>query len=220
MSTDPDHQEDVLAELEKLEASARARRKRNARMLRAGAVVVAATFLFFMRAELRYALQPKAAADLGGPLEYNLQLEGSPRYVKIDGVPGGQAATVSHMGKQLRVFGLLGSNVVVVQDLGETTPEEAPTRGAPFKVSGKLVRDDDAVELHNVFNILEASGVVARIDGHLYALWAGEVPRQGWALPLELLAIAVFLLINFRAAHRMERPLPGFTDDDSPPGEP
>ena len=43
----------------------------------------------------------------------------------------------------------------------------------------------------------------------------GEVPRKDWALPLELLGILGFVLVNFRAAHKMEHPLPTVDFDAS-----
>lgn len=212
MTSESPHQQELLEELEKLEAGSRARKARNARALRLGALAVAASFVFFLRNDLRYAVQPATPVDLGGPLEFNLDREASQRYAKIQAVPGGQAANVTHMGRQLRVFALLGTNVTVVQDLS-TGSSQPPVRGTPIAVSGRLVRDDDAVELRNVFLMLETSGAVARIDGHIYALWADEAPRGSWTLPLELVGIVLFVLVNFRAARRMEKPLPEIVDD-------
>ena len=37
----------------------------------------------------------------------------------------------------------------------------------------------------------------------------GEAPRKDWSLPLELLGILAFVLVNFRAASKIEHPLGG-----------
>jgi hypothetical protein len=199
--------DDPLAELAALEAAAVARRARAARVLRYGALVVAASFLFLLRGDLVYAFAPAQPLELGGPLEFNLDREVTQRFAHVTGVPGGQAANVSHMGRQLRAFGLLGSNVLVVQDLGKVDSASAPARGEAFAVSGRLLRDDDAVELRNIFRLLQQSGILSTQEGHAYALMAGEAPRSSWALPLELLGIVLFIGVNFRAAARMVRPV-------------
>lgn len=207
VSVEPSELERTREELAALEAAAVARRARAARMLRYGSLAVAASFLFLLRGDLTYAFAPTQPLELGGPLEFNLDREQTERFAHVTGVPGGQAANVSHMGKQLRAFGLLGSNVLVVQDLSKVEDRSAPARGEPFAVSGRLQRDDDAVQLRNIFRLLESSGILAPQEGHCYALWAGEAPRGSWALPLELLGIVLFVGINFRAAARMARPV-------------
>jgi hypothetical protein len=207
---------DVAAELRAVEAQATARRARLARSLRYGSLLVAASFLFFLRGDLRYALRPSAPLELGGPLEFNLDREGTEQYASIVALPGELSATVEHMGGHFRMFGLLGTNVVVMQNLAENAPEAMPARNVPFHAAGRLVRDDDAMELRRIFELMEDRGVVVRQEGHLYVLHADELPRHGVALPLELLGIVLFVLVNWRAAYKVEHPLPELADDDAP----
>ena len=216
MSEPDSRQDDVLQELAQLEADRRARKLRTARMMRLGALVVSASFVFLLRGDIRYWLQPKTPIALGGPLEFNLAPEGTERFVTITGVPGQHARKVSHGTRNLRVFGVLGSNVLVVEDL-DHGGAEPPSAGAAFTVQGRLQRDDDASELRNLFPMFEMEGTLAPIDGHFYALYADQLPRQGWTLPLELLGIVFFLAVNLRKAHSLtceaNEPMPDLSAD-------
>jgi hypothetical protein len=213
--TVPESQQEIFEELAELEAQGRARRRNLARMIRLGALVVAASFLWLLRGDVRYYLQPKTPVQLGGPLEFNLAGEASQHYVRIRGVPGGQARLAHHFGKSIRMFGLLGSNVIVVQNVDRD--EEPPAQNQAYSAQGRLVSADDAVELSNVFEIMEREGSVTRENGQMYALWDGQAPRQGVGLPLELLGIALFVLVNFRAAKRVSRPPAAFAEDEAEP---
>ena len=197
-------QQEILEELEQLEAAGRSRRRNLARMMRVGSLLIAASFVWLLRGDLRYYAQPKTPVQLGGPLEFNLTNEASQRYAQIRGVPGGQARLAHHLGKSIRMFGLLGSNVLIVQDVSRD--QEPPAQNEAYTAKGRLVSEADAVELANVFQIMEREGSVSRENGQLSALWDGEAPRDSAALPLELLGIVVFVLANFRAARRVERP--------------
>jgi hypothetical protein len=77
------------------------------------------------------------------------------------------------------------------------------------------VRDDDAFELRNVFTLLEQSGAVSPMEGHLYVLKQNERPREGWTLPLELLGILLFEAINFLGAYRIRRTPVAFDDGEA-----
>jgi len=200
---------EIAEELAHLEAQGRARRRNLARMLRLGSLLIAASFLWLLRGDARYFIQPNVPVQLGGPLEFNLAGEASQRYVRIRGVPGGQARIAHHVGKSLRMFGLLGSNVLVIQDASSSEP---PAQSEPYTAQGRLVSAEDAVELSNVFEIMQREGSVTRENGELYALWDGAAPRKSAALPLELLGIVLFVLVNFRAARRVERPPPSLDD--------
>ncbi|MBS2031518.1 MAG: hypothetical protein JST54_26700 [Deltaproteobacteria bacterium] len=200
---DSPRQGELLEELAQLEAERRARKLGTARMMRVGALVVSASFVFLLRGDIRYWLQPKTPVELGGPLEFNLDREQTERFAKITGVPAQRAANVSHGGRDLRVLGLLGSNVLVVQNREGSA--EAPASNAAISVQGRLERDDDANELRNIFQLFEGLGFVSPVDGHFYALYADQLPRQGWTLPLELLGILLFLGVNLRKAHSLTR---------------
>ena len=193
MTESTPRQSELLEELAALQAQNRARALRLARMLRAGSLLVAASFVFLLRGDLRYWTRPAAPVDLGGPLQFDLDREGSQRHVKLVGVPGRTAANVSHLSRNLRLFGILGTNVLVVQDADRVPRDQMPAADTPYATSGRLVREDEAGELSGIFRMMERAGIVARTDGHLYALYEGEAPRQGWGLPLELLGILGFV---------------------------
>jgi len=202
------HEAEVAAELQLLERQAQARRARVARALRLGSLVVSASFVFLLRTDLRYALRPASPVALGGPMEFQFEREASQTYATVSGLPGELSPAADHGGRHLRMFGLLTTNIVVVQDLAEVGPEAQPARNQPYVATGRLVRDDDASEFRVVFRVLEDRGIVSRQDEHLYALLEGEAPRKDWALPLELLGILAFVAVNFRAAYKMQHPLP------------
>jgi hypothetical protein len=206
---------DIEAELRALEAQAQARRAKLARAMRLGSLVVSATFVFFLRGDLLYATRSSRPIELGGPLEFNLDREATETYASIVALPGELSASAEHGGRHYRMFGLLTTNVVVMQDLAEVSPEAQPARNVPFAVSGRLERDDDATELSKVFRLMEERGIVARQDGHLYVIHAEEAPRQGLTLPLELLGIVLFVLVNFRAAYKVEHPVPGLDESST-----
>ena len=199
----------IGSELRALEEQARARRSRVGRALRLGSVAVAASFVFLLRADLRYALRPSVPVDLGGPMEFQLDREQRETYARVVGLPGELSPAADHGGHHLRMFGLLTTNIIVVQNLAEVGPDSQPARNQPYTALGRLVRDDDAVEFGLIFRLLEERGIVSRQGEHLYALLEGEAPRKDWSLPLELLGILAFVLVNFRAASKIERPLGG-----------
>jgi len=206
MSADPDGDEALLEDLREIRARSQPRRGRLAWTLRLGSLAVAASFVWLLRGDLRYAAASPTPLELGGPLEFSLSHQASQTFAHIRGVPGAQAANVSHLGHSLRIFGLLGSNVVVVQDRDAPGAAAPPSSGAPFDALGRLVRDDDDRALKNVFLLMERAGYVApQSDGHLYALYVGERPRRFGVLALELLGIALFVGVNWRAAARVSR---------------
>jgi hypothetical protein len=214
MSPDASYDAETQAQLAALEAQAKARRSRLARMLRSGSLVVAASFLFFLRADLVYATRSSTPHDLGGPLEFDFTAEKSQSYVSAVALPGELRATVDHMGQHYQLFGLLGTNILVEQDLSELTPEQQPERSKPFHVAGRLVRDDDASELRRLFELFEARGIVSRQEDHLFVLVANDVPRKGFSLWFELAGIVLFVAVNWLGARRIENPIPTVSEPD------
>jgi hypothetical protein len=203
----PDGVTDQLAEIDR---AAKARQRSRANALRVGSVAVALSFVFLLRHDLVYATQPLEPVSLGGPLEFDLGQEHSQRYAKIRAVPGDQTATFDYFGHHYRTFGMMASNVIVQQDLADLGPADQPTKGQVFEAVGRLWRDDDAPELGNLYKQFEARGIVFRQDEHLYVLRTGETPRKGIALPLQLLGILAFVVFNWIAARRVEKPVPDF----------
>ena len=59
------------------------------------------------------------------------------------------------------MFGLLSTNIVVVQDLAEVGPEAQPARDQPYPARGRLVRDDEASEFRVMFRLPEDRGIVS-----------------------------------------------------------
>lgn len=196
--------DEVLRDLLRSQANARLRRQRAAQALRWGSLLIAASFLFLLRSDLAYWVSEPTPIELGGPLEFSLTEQRSNVYAHVKAVPGPQSANASHSGRNLRFSGLLSTNMVVRQDLGEVGPERTPQKYAQFEVSGRLLRDDDAPEMKHIFQTFERMGVVTRQEEHFWVIRDGERPRSGIGTPFLVLAIGIFIAANFIGARRLE----------------
>jgi hypothetical protein len=174
------------------------------------AIAGALLFLWMTRLELAYFFSPTEPIVLGTEGEYRFEALQSNRYAQIHGVPtvrgfygrDGEAVFV--------VVGLRDTPILVRRPalpgeewLPGRTPPQPDQR--PFRISGRLLAEDDAGGYRDEFAKLKEWGEVRPVNGKLWILNLGERPRSDRGLLLVTGLLLAFIAVNvwflWRALH-------------------